>query len=88
MYSETKIDGSCPDSYTLVRKWTATDNCGNSATGVQNIQVGDSSPPVFTITPTDVTVECDAVPGAATVTATDDCDVTATVTYNEVKTLW
>ncbi|MBK7342571.1 MAG: hypothetical protein IPJ06_05350 [Saprospiraceae bacterium] len=43
-------------------------------------------PPVFTITPTDVTVECDAVPGAATVTATDDCDVTVTVTHNEVKT--
>ena len=24
---ETRVDGSCADSYTLTRTWTATDNC-------------------------------------------------------------
>ncbi|MBK7342574.1 MAG: hypothetical protein IPJ06_05365 [Saprospiraceae bacterium] len=86
IFTETKIDGACPDSYTLTRLWTATDNCGNSSTGKQTISVGDVTPPVFTNKPADVTVQCDAVPRTGTVTATDDYDANVTVTYNEVKT--
>jgi len=29
--SENVITGSCPQEYELIRTWTATDNCGNSA---------------------------------------------------------
>ena len=29
-FVETRADGSCADSYTLTRTWTATDNCGNT----------------------------------------------------------
>jgi large repetitive protein len=86
VFSETRVDGSCPDNYTLTRLWTATDNCGNSATGVQVISVGDTTPPEFTSTPQNVTVECDNVPDPATVTATDNCDPNVTVTYNQVIT--
>ncbi|MBK7342575.1 MAG: hypothetical protein IPJ06_05370 [Saprospiraceae bacterium] len=60
-FLETKVDGTCPDSYTLVRRWTATDNCGNTATDEQIISIGDALPPVFSSTPANVTVECDAV---------------------------
>ncbi|WP_158629415.1 HYR-like domain-containing protein, partial [Flavobacterium microcysteis] len=30
-FAETRTDGACAGSYTLTRKWTATDLCGNTA---------------------------------------------------------
>ena len=35
--------------------------------------------------PANATVECDAIPAASTVTATDNCDPTLTVGFNEVN---
>ena len=45
---ETRIDGVCADTYTLERTWTATDNCGNSTSVTQTIEVQDTTDPVFT----------------------------------------
>ncbi|MDF1544946.1 MAG: hypothetical protein P1R58_07575, partial [bacterium] len=83
-YTETTTAGSCANSYSLTRQWVASDECGNADTCVQVITVEDNSAPVFDQTcPADVTVACDAVPTAPTMTATDNCDLAATVTYNE-----
>src|SRR5690606_33346563 len=70
---------------TIVRTWTATDACGNSVDHVQTITVVDNTDPVFVKAPADVTVECDAIPDPATVTATDNCDATPEVTYVETS---
>lgn len=78
---QTHTDGPCPNFYTLVRQWTATDNCGNTATATQLLSVRDHTPPVFTNFPADVTVSCDAVPPVAIPAAADNCDASATVTY-------
>src|SRR4030095_9215379 len=44
----------------------------------------DNSPPVLTGVPADATVQCDAIPAAPTVTATDNCDPRPiTVTFAE-----
>jgi len=59
----------------IERTWTATDNCGNSVTVSQTIHFLDSEAPVLTGVPDDSTVECDAVPLAANVTATDGGDI-------------
>jgi hypothetical protein len=67
----------CPDTYTLVRTWTATDDCGNEATCSQTIEVSDTTPPVMSGLPDPgpFTVECDQIPPRHTgVTATDNCD--------------
>lgn len=74
-FSETTIAGSCTDSYTLRREWTATDNCGNQATGTQDIIISDTTAPVLSGVPADTTVECNAIPDAdPNVSATDNCD--------------
>jgi uncharacterized repeat protein (TIGR01451 family) len=92
-------DDNCDDSVTIaylgqtqqaqgcgsiiVRRWSATDDCGNSKMATQIITVTDETPPVITGVPADVTVECTAVPAPAQPTATDNCDLTPTLTYNQ-----
>jgi hypothetical protein len=85
-YAETRTNGNCPSNYTLTRVWTATDACGNASSKTQVITVLDRTAPVLSAAPANVTVECDAVPIAATLTATDNCDAAPVVTYNEVRT--
>ncbi|GAA4071960.1 hypothetical protein GCM10022389_16490 [Flavobacterium cheonanense] len=85
-YNEVTTAGTCAGSYTLTRTWIATDLCGLTTTHVQTITVQDTTPPSFVeALPTNVTVECSAVPTAVVLTATDNCG-TATVAYNEVTT--
>ncbi|TNE69874.1 MAG: HYR domain-containing protein [Bacteroidetes bacterium] len=79
---EVRIDGACMDSYTLRRQWTATDNCGNTTTAIQEIAVHDTNPPAFTFVPANVTVSCDAIPGVGNPTATDNCDLGVSIVYN------
>jgi ribosomal protein S26 len=86
VFTEVRTDGTCPDSYTLTRTWTATDNCENETIHVQVITVEDTTAPVFVEElPQDQTVECDEVPAAVTLTATDNCG-TAIVSIEEVRT--
>ena len=85
-YSEVRTDGNCPDNYTLTRSWTATDNCGNASTQTQVITIQDTTDPVLSGVPSDITVECDNVPAAASPTATDNCDADVEITYSEVRT--
>src|SRR5262249_60917556 len=67
--------GDCPGRSTIDRSWTATDSCGNSSTVHQTIHVVDSHGPTISGVPSEITVECDAVPaGAATLPASDGCD--------------
>lgn len=55
--------GSCPQDYSILRTWTATDNYGNSSSCVQTITVEDTEAPTFTA-PADVVLDC---PGSYTV---------------------
>ncbi|NEQ96068.1 MAG: hypothetical protein F6K30_04970 [Cyanothece sp. SIO2G6] len=65
---------------------TVTDTTGNVATGDAIVTVADNLDPILSGVPDDVTVEADAVPAAATVTATDNVDGLLMVTYNESRT--
>jgi len=83
----TRTNGSCPNSYTLTRKWTVSDNCGNTTTAVQNITVEDITPPVFTFVPAALTTSCELIPPVGSPTATDDCAAQVTITYTgELRT--
>jgi hypothetical protein len=85
---EVRTPGTCPDSYTLTRTWTAEDDCGNIATCTQVITVQDTTPPVISALPGPSTVECPTEPGLvfAEPTATDVCDPNPKLTFADVIT--
>ncbi|MFV8340759.1 SprB repeat-containing protein, partial [Flavobacterium sp. LB3P21] len=77
---------SCTNNKVITRTWTVTDACGNFSKAIQTIKIQDTTAPVFVeALPENVTVQCSAVPTAATLTATDNCG-DASVTYNQTST--
>ncbi|MFC4511296.1 hypothetical protein ACFO28_13355, partial [Flavobacterium buctense] len=77
--SQTTIQGNCPSNYQLVRTWTATDECGNTATAVQTITVSDTVGPVLvTPLPPKVDATCDNIPEVPVLVFTDNCSGTVT----------
>jgi hypothetical protein len=74
--------GICATDPPVVRTWTVTDECGNSATCQQTITVQDIVPPVVDMgsCPSDVTVECgSAIMFAGPPTYTDNCTATGLI---------
>ena len=66
--------------------FTLSDECGNIITKDATFTIADTTGPSFNETlPSDVTVECDAIPAAATLTASDSCG-SATVIFGESST--
>ncbi|MFE8424890.1 hypothetical protein ABHQ57_12635, partial [Tenacibaculum sp. ZH5_bin.1] len=79
--SNTVVDG-CGE---IVRQWESTDNCGNTVSHTQTITVTDTTAPVLSATPVDVSVDCEAIPSVPTITATDNCDSVVDVVFTEVS---
>jgi len=59
VYTTTVVEQLCPGNYTLLVTWKATDDCGNTATATQTVVVRDTTRPVITLWPADVTFRCD-----------------------------
>ena len=81
--STETLRGACPDTYIVIRTWTATDNCGNTASATQEVTVADDAGPVFARVPVSRTVDCDEDPGDEEPIATDDCDADVAITMTE-----
>ena len=86
--NDTVVSGDgCATPKIINRFYNATDQSGNIEECIQVITVQDTTAPVLSGCPTEnPTVECNAVPDPVTVNATDNCDATVTVDFNEVKT--
>ncbi len=66
--SSQVMDGSCQQyEYTITRTWVASDNCGNTATGVQLIHLVDDVAPNFTV-PSDIIISCNEDPNDLNIT--------------------
>jgi len=80
-------NGDCTSNYTIARVWTAEDECENKTSYTQIISVRDTTPPVFDapLPAETLEVECDAIPDAEVLTATDNCG-NAAVEVNDVRT--
>ena len=57
-YDEAFMDMGCENNYVLIRTWTITDNCDNSAEAQQIITVSDEIAPVIDEAAQDETIEC------------------------------
>ena len=84
----------CAQMYTIVRTFTATDDCGNVTVESQTISVVDTTSPQITsagglLNGEIVEVCCESleggvtIPEAVTVSFVDNCDADATLDYNE-----
>ena len=92
----TTPDANCENAYTRIRTWNFTDDCGNvSANYTQTINVIDNMAPVWTVTPSNLTVECDGLGNVdalsawlVSFTGVDNCgDVTVTNNYTGLSDL-
>ena len=80
--TETWEPAACEGLGAWVRTWTATDCSGNAISHVQTLSIIDTQAPEFDGTlPADVTASCEAIPEAATLSATDACGGSVTVTF-------
>jgi hypothetical protein len=73
-------------NYTILRTWTATDVCHNTATSSQTITVKDKTKPVLTGQGTDVTIECPATPVFTPPSVADNCDPGPLITFSDTTT--
>jgi hypothetical protein len=62
--------------YSLVRKWTAVDDCGNTTSASQTTTFEDTTDPVLVGLPSNTSVDCGSVPSG------DDFDVTGGLLYS------
>jgi hypothetical protein len=79
--------GESKCKYTIVRTWTATDGCGNTAFAQQLIEVEDTEAPDFDCKPFTIKVACGDVPALDECAASDNCDDDLDITFNETSTV-
>ncbi|MBP6812150.1 MAG: HYR domain-containing protein [Saprospiraceae bacterium] len=82
--ADIRVDGSCPNEFTINRTWTVVDIHGNANNCLQVISVEDKKKPVITC-PANITVTCDtSIPKTGMATATDNCDMSVSITNQDI----
>ncbi|SFJ69121.1 gliding motility-associated C-terminal domain-containing protein [Myroides guanonis] len=83
-FTELRTNGDCLGSYQLVRTWTATDSCGNTASHVQKITIEDTTAPVFVdpLPAKELFLSCEDLKEREQLKAIDSCG-TVNVTFTE-----
>jgi large repetitive protein len=85
-FVDVQIPGDCPDSYSIERRFTATDDCGNTSTAVVVSTFTDNEAPSLE-GQEEVVVECgDDVPVVAP-TGSDNCADTVLISYIDYSTI-
>jgi len=82
--NEVPVTGTCASENSRLYTFTATDSSENYASTTATLYIVDTTPPSFdTALPGDTLVDCDAVPTAPSITATDSCIGATAVVYLE-----
>jgi len=84
-FFETKHAGTCPHEKQIRRTWNVIDECGNSDSASQIIEVVDEEKPTLSSVEHDITVECDEIPLPCEVEVSDNCDDYTVVTFEETE---
>jgi hypothetical protein len=77
------VTSTIPCGTQVHRIFRATDDCGNTHVAVQLINIVDTTAPVISQGPADVTVNCTSIPQAAVLTAMDACQGSVAVVVSE-----
>ncbi len=83
-FSDSVAPGDCPQESIITRTWTATDGCGNSSSGVQIINVQDTTPPAIMCN-APATIFPKNVPISFTATTVDNCDDSSMANISAAK---
>ena len=81
-FDDVNTPGNC--GYSITRTWTATDDCGNTATCSKTIELEDNGPPSIHCPSVMTPVECPGEPWFDPATASDDCTPNPVITHNDV----
>jgi len=75
-FSETRQDGTCSNSYKLIRHWSAEDSAGNTVDKYQTVTVEDNEGPTLLDfdRPLSMSMSCDSVTSAVALNWRDNCD--------------
>ena len=86
LVNEDSINVVCANRYTLVRTYQASDECQNTSTCIQVIEVSDNTPPELTCPPNTTVSNGDDTSPANTgmPVAVDDCGTPPVVTFNDI----
>ncbi|WP_345271815.1 gliding motility-associated C-terminal domain-containing protein, partial [Flaviramulus aquimarinus] len=86
-FEDRREDGECSGTFTIIRTWTAIDACGNHISAEQTITTSDTTAPEFeqTTLPGNIVVECNALPEAETLTATDNCGTASVSVEDDIE---
>jgi hypothetical protein len=76
--------GTCDGNSVTTLTWDATDDCGNTNTATQQIEIIDTEVCIFDKNPEDVTVECDSIPAACEVICENPDDIAVVYTENQL----
>jgi len=82
-FVDVTTPGTCPESYSVKRTWTATDHCGNSASCSQTITVVDTHAPTLSGQGGPQTIECPAAPSFTAPMASDTCDPNPMISFTD-----
>ncbi len=81
LQANTVVEG-CNTIFT--RTWFSVDGCGNSSQFTQTITIVDTTAPVLSQTPEDITIACDGnLPPVPQITANDGCTGSLVVSFQE-----
>ncbi|HEY3385444.1 MAG TPA: hypothetical protein VGK46_02975, partial [Saprospiraceae bacterium] len=83
-YNDVTNPGLWPQEYSETRTWTATDDCGNTATCSSTITILDSTDPVLSCPTVTSPIECGSEVVFGVATATDACDPDVDVTFTDI----
>ncbi|MFM7814123.1 MAG: hypothetical protein ACKO66_06365, partial [Flavobacteriales bacterium] len=83
-FTEVIKGGQCQYDFIIERTWYLSDACGNTSQWLWRIYAVDQTPPVFDSTPESMTITCgQAIPPAASLSATDNCSEVSSVELSE-----
>lgn len=86
-FTETDPGPDCP--YTIVRSWTAMDDCGNLAYAEQVITAVDNTAPILVFGPPDLSIECpgpleSCIPPIIDAVFEDNCDPDPIISFDQM----